>query len=66
LTDRLTTTIQLDGVTFALREPHDLAWLEDIGDVFEVFDQQDSGNLSFGGVTTARARDSSNMPEPRR
>jgi serine/threonine-protein kinase len=53
LTDPSTTIIQLDGVTFALREPHDFAWLQPIGEVFEVFDQQDSGNISFG----VRSRD---------
>lgn len=40
--------IQLDEVSFALREPHDFTWLTQMGRVFRVFDQNDSGNISFG------------------
>lgn len=31
-----------------LKEDHDFSWLTNYDDVFEVFDQQDSGNISFG------------------
>ncbi|WP_213621558.1 serine/threonine protein kinase [Paenibacillus sp. J22TS3] len=41
----------MDGVSWQLRAPHDFAWLEALGKVFAVFDQQDSGNLSFGVAT---------------
>lgn len=41
-------TIQLNNVSFQVREDHDFNWLNDMGDVFCVFDQQDSGNISFG------------------
>jgi len=43
-----TIEIKLDGATFALREPHDFTWLTQMGRVFQVFDQNDSGNISFG------------------
>ncbi|MCI3919241.1 serine/threonine protein kinase [Paenibacillus sp. TRM 82003] len=39
---------EIHGVTFQLREAHDFRWLEELGRVFTVFDQQDSGNISFG------------------
>ncbi|WP_026905884.1 protein kinase domain-containing protein [Paucisalibacillus globulus] len=38
----------INGVTFVLKEEHDFSWLEKIGKIFSVFDQQDSGNISFG------------------
>ena len=38
----------LGEVTFELKEPFDFAFLKDYGEPFEVFDQQDSGNLCFG------------------
>ncbi|MEK4236855.1 serine/threonine protein kinase [Paenibacillus sp. FSL H7-0714] len=41
-------TYEIDAVTFQLQEPCDFAWLSKLGRVFKVFDQQDSGNLSFG------------------
>lgn len=40
--------IQLDHVTFSLKENHDFSWLSSLGTVFAVFDQNDSGNISFG------------------
>ena len=40
--------IQLNQVTFQLKEHHNFDWLLKLGNVFAVFDQQDSGNLSFG------------------
>ncbi|GLX70261.1 hypothetical protein MU1_46070 [Paenibacillus glycanilyticus] len=41
-------TITLDDVTFQLQEEHDFEWVKQWGKVFIVFDQQDSGNISFG------------------
>lgn len=41
-------TVQLDDVTFFLKQPHDFSWLSRMGRVFQVFSQNDSGNLSFG------------------
>ncbi len=38
----------IDGVSFQLREGHDFNWLNGWGRVFQVFDQQDSGNIGFG------------------
>lgn len=41
-------TYEIDAVSFQLQEPCDFTWLKELGNVFKVFDQQDSGNLSFG------------------
>ncbi|MBS4204138.1 serine/threonine protein kinase [Lederbergia citrea] len=41
-------TITLDNVSFQLKEIHNFDWLQDVGEVFCVFDQQDSGNICFG------------------
>lgn len=41
-------TFAIDKVTFQLQEEHNFLWLKNLGDVFCVFDQQDSGNISFG------------------
>jgi len=41
-------TQSLDRITVRLREAHDLRFLADLGEVFCVFDEQDSGNLCFG------------------
>lgn len=38
----------IDNMSFQLLEEHDFSWLAELGQVFVVFDQQDSGNLSFG------------------
>lgn len=40
--------IQLNQITFQLKEHHNFDWLLKLGTVFAVFDQQDSGNISFG------------------
>ena len=45
--DRM-VTIALDDVSFRLQDFQDFSWLKGLGTVFCVFDQQDSGNLSFG------------------
>ncbi|MED2717011.1 serine/threonine protein kinase, partial [Bacillus thuringiensis] len=37
--------IQLNNVTFQLKEYHNFDWLIKLGTVFAVFDQQDSGNI---------------------
>jgi len=39
---------KVDNVSFELQEQHDFTWLQSLGTVFCVFDQQDSGNISFG------------------
>lgn len=41
-------TIVIDNISFQLQENHDFLWLKNLGNVFCVFDQQDSGNISFG------------------
>lgn len=40
--------IKLDHVEFCLKEEYDFSWLKSYGEVFAVFDQNDSGNISFG------------------
>jgi len=46
MADPVTQTV--DGVSFSLLEGADFSWLRDLGRVFRVFDQQDSGNIAFG------------------
>lgn len=41
-------TITLHNVSFQVKEVHDFSWLQKLGTVFTVFDQQHSGNISFG------------------
>lgn len=41
-------TKTINGLTFELKEDQDFSWLERLGEVFSVFDQQDSGNICFG------------------
>lgn len=43
-------TVTLDTIEFYLKEMHDFSWLQAFGKVFAVFDQNDSGNISFGIV----------------
>ncbi|KAB7668706.1 protein kinase domain-containing protein [Bacillus sp. B1-b2] len=40
--------INLDKVSFQLKEIHNFEWLINMGEVFSVFDEQDSGNICFG------------------
>ncbi len=40
--------MNLDKVSFQLKERHNFEWLTNMGEVFSVFDQQDSGNICFG------------------
>lgn len=40
--------IQINHVGFQLKEHHNFDWLIKLGTVFTIFDQQDSGNISFG------------------
>lgn len=47
-------TVTLDTIKFYLKEIHDFSWLQAFGKVFAVFDQNDSGNISFG---VARGRE---------
>jgi len=41
-------TMKVNGVGFRLKEYQNFEWLQALGKVFCVFDEQDSGNLSFG------------------
>ncbi|MDL4842410.1 protein kinase family protein [Aquibacillus rhizosphaerae] len=41
-------TMTINKVDFQLQEEHNFDWLKQLGSVFCVFDQQDSGNISFG------------------
>ncbi|QJD83250.1 serine/threonine protein kinase [Cohnella herbarum] len=41
-------TYNFDNVKFQLKESLDFSWLQELGYVFAVFDQQDSGNICFG------------------
>ncbi|KGA98362.1 serine/threonine protein kinase [Alkalihalobacillus alcalophilus ATCC 27647 = CGMCC 1.3604] len=41
-------SLTMDGVEFHLKEDHDFSWITNYGEVFKVFDQQDSGNICFG------------------
>ncbi|MEK4565507.1 serine/threonine protein kinase [Alkalihalobacillus sp. FSL R5-0424] len=47
-------TIQMDEVSFQLKEKHDFSCLQALGTVCHVFDQQDSGNISFGIMRNGR------------
>lgn len=40
--------IYLDSVSFQLKKHHNFEWLKEMGEVFTVFDEQDSGNICFG------------------
>ncbi len=40
--------IYLDNVSLHLKEKHNFEWLTNMGGVFTVFDEQDSGNICFG------------------
>ena len=39
---------QIDGISYRLSEPYDLSFIGKYGKVFKVFDEQGSGNISFG------------------
>jgi len=39
---------EIDGVPFKLKSPFDFSFLNKYGKVFQVFDDQDSGNICFG------------------
>ncbi|AQQ54776.1 serine/threonine-protein kinase [Planococcus lenghuensis] len=41
-------TIRMNRISFQLKEWHDFSWLQKAGEVFCVFAEQDSGNVSFG------------------
>ncbi|WP_438350703.1 serine/threonine protein kinase [Paenibacillus sp. FA6] len=43
-----TITISIDEVKFQLKRYHDFQWLRNLGNVFTVFSEQDSGNICFG------------------
>lgn len=40
--------VNLDSVNFNLKEEYDFSWIKSYGKVFEVFSQNDSGNICFG------------------
>lgn len=40
--------VNIQSISFKLQEQHDFGWLNEIGEIIAVFDQQDSGNISFG------------------
>lgn len=46
----------LDGITFRLAQPEDLSFIQEYGRVFRVFDDHDSGNISFGVDDGTRKR----------
>lgn len=48
MTNQFALLQQLDGVEYRLAEPADLSFLREYGRVFRVFDDNDSGNISFG------------------
>ena len=54
--------IQLNNVTFQLKEYHNFDWLIKLGNRICSFDQQDSGNISFG-VEKMGIRNLSNTQE---
>lgn len=39
---------EIDGIQFKMKEPFDFGFLRAYGKVFQVFDDQDSGNICFG------------------
>lgn len=39
---------QINGITYKLKAPFDFGFLEKYGTVFQVYDDQDSGNICFG------------------
>ncbi|WP_156320991.1 hypothetical protein [Bacillus sp. JCM 19041] len=40
--------MKINGQELRLKEEHDFTWLEQYDNVFAVFNEQDSGNISFG------------------
>lgn len=48
MTERAFMTQELDGVEFRLAKPAELSFVQQYGRVFRVFDDHDSGNISFG------------------
>ncbi|WP_413381804.1 serine/threonine protein kinase [Alkalihalobacillus sp. 1P02AB] len=41
-------SLAINGFEFQLKEDHDFSWITNYGEVFNVFEQQDSGNICFG------------------
>lgn len=48
--------LYVDGVPVRLKEPHDFSFLKKHGQVFCAFDENDSGNISFGLIDGDRRR----------
>ncbi|MBU3104524.1 serine/threonine protein kinase [Clostridium gasigenes] len=46
--DKTLVTINIDNTSFRLQKIHNFQWLKELGTVFCVFDEQDSGNICFG------------------
>jgi len=46
--DKQLVEMEIDGVKFQLKKATDFSFLNSFGEVFCVFDQTDSGNISFG------------------
>lgn len=46
--EKTTVTINIDNTSFQLQQMQNFDWLKELGKVFCVFDQQDSGNICFG------------------
>jgi len=44
----------IDGLPFRLKAPFEFSFLRKYGEVFKVFDDQDSGNICFGAADGAR------------
>lgn len=38
----------VDGIPYRLKSPYDFSFLKEYGEVFKVYDDQDSGNICFG------------------
>ena len=45
---KASVTLNKNGISFQLQGVHNFDWLDKLGNVFCVFDKQDSGNISFG------------------
>ena len=48
MTNAQPITHELDGIAFRLAQPANLSFIQQFGRVFHVFDDNDSGNISFG------------------
>ena len=51
-----------DGIPYKLKSPFDFSFIKGYGEVFKVYDDQDSGNICFRGQRTVNGRFLSNLP----